>query len=51
MSDIGELYAKGLAVPKDCATARQWLEKAAAAKFEDAKQNLGSGFDGQCTWE
>lgn len=50
MSNIAELYAKGQGVPKDCVSARQWVEKAAAAGLEDAKRYLRSGFDGQCRW-
>jgi TPR repeat protein len=50
MSNIGELYARAQGVPKNCVTARQWIEKAITAGYEHAKQNLRSGFEGQCQW-
>jgi tetratricopeptide (TPR) repeat protein len=50
MSNVGELLAKGQGVQKDCDSARQWVESAIAAGYEDANQNLRSGFDGQCQW-
>jgi TPR repeat protein len=50
MNNLSELYAKGNGVSKDCATARHWLKKAIVAGYENAKQNLRSGFNGQCKW-
>jgi TPR repeat protein len=50
MDHLGEMYAKGIEFYKDCQTARQWLEKAAATGYKTANQHLQSGFDGQCQW-
>ena len=49
-NQIGELYAKGQGVQKNCDYARRWLDQAARAGVEVAKQNLLSGVDGQCHW-
>jgi tetratricopeptide (TPR) repeat protein len=49
-NQIGELYAKGQGVQKNCDYARRWLDQAARAGVEVAKRDLLSGVDGQCHW-
>jgi hypothetical protein len=49
-NNIGYMVARGEGVGKDCAVARQWLERAAAAGSELARSNLRSGVNGVCHW-
>jgi hypothetical protein len=51
MANIARLWAQGFGVrEKNCDFARQWLQKAIAAGFDDAMGLLQSGYDGQCQW-
>jgi TPR repeat protein len=50
MANIASLYAKGQGVAKDCDAAQEWAQKAIAAGYESAREQLRSGFGGQCQW-
>jgi TPR repeat protein len=59
MENISILYVEGHGVPKDCQTARQWMEKAATAstkndvgqiRYQAILQILRSRFGGRCQW-
>jgi Sel1 repeat len=50
MAYVASAYAKGQDVVKNCGLARYWIEKAIAAGYENAKEELQSGFNGRCSW-
>ena len=50
MANIASLFANGQGAEKNCDFARDWIQKAIAAGYENAKEDLRSGFGGQCKW-
>jgi TPR repeat protein len=51
MANLASLWAQGRGVAvKNCEVARDWAQKAIAAGYENAKEELQSGFGGQCQW-
>ena len=52
MANIAILWAQGLPAPlyKSCDFAREFAQKAIAAGYEKAKEDLQSGFGGKCQW-
>jgi hypothetical protein len=48
MANLASIYAGG--PRKNCDVARQWMQKAIAAGYENGKEELRSRFGGQCQW-